>query len=81
MTLLGAFVGGGLALRFGVMRILMLGALLSSLSNLLFAWLAGYGHSVIALLSWVISKFYTFLIFLSIFLQLFQFLHNFYIVI
>lgn len=49
MTLLGAFVGGGLALRFGVMRILMLGALLSSLSNLLFAWLAGYGHSVAAL--------------------------------
>ena len=49
MTLLGAFVGGALALRFGVMRILMLGALLSALSNLLFAWLAGHGHSLPAL--------------------------------
>ena len=51
MTLAGAFVGGGLALRFGVMRILMLGALLSALTNLLFAWLAGYGHSVPALIA------------------------------
>ncbi len=51
MTLLGAFVGGSLALRFGVMRILMLGALLSALTNLLFAWLAGYGHSVPALIA------------------------------
>ena len=31
-------------MRFGVMRILMLGALLSAGSNLLFAWLAGHGH-------------------------------------
>ena len=51
MTLLGAFVGGSLALRFGVMRILMLGALLSALTNLLFAWLAGHGHSVPALIA------------------------------
>ena len=51
MTLAGAFVGGALALRFGVMRILMLGALLSALTNLLFAWLAGYGHSVPALIA------------------------------
>ena len=50
MTLVGAFVGGSLALRFGVMRILMLGAVLSALTNLLFAWLAGYGHSVPALI-------------------------------
>ena len=50
MTLAGAFVGGSLALRFGVMRILMLGAALSALTNLLFAWLAGYGHSVPALI-------------------------------
>ena len=46
MTLAGAFIGGSLSLRFGVMRILMLGAVLSALTNLLFAWLAGYGHSV-----------------------------------
>ncbi len=51
MTLVGAFVGGSLALRFGVMRILMLGAALSALTNLLFAWLAGYGHSVPALIA------------------------------
>ena len=51
MTLAGAFVGGSLALRFGVMRILMLGAGLSALTNLLFAWLAGYGHSVPALIA------------------------------
>ena len=51
MTLAGAFVGGRLALRFGVMRILMLGALLSALTNLLFAWLAGFGHSVPALIA------------------------------
>ena len=51
MTLVGAFVGGSLALRFGVMRILMLGALLSALTNLLFAWLAGYDHSVPALIA------------------------------
>lgn len=50
MTLLGAFLGGALALRFGVMRILMLGALLSAASNVLFAWLAGVGHSVAALM-------------------------------
>eukprot|EP01034_Spumella_vulgaris_P035287 gene35287-43505_t len=42
MTLLGAFVGGVLSMRFGVMRILMLGALLSAGSNLLFAWLAAH---------------------------------------
>ena len=50
MTLLGAFVGGVLSMRLGVMRVLMLGAVLSALSNLLFAWLAGYGHSVPALI-------------------------------
>ena len=49
MTLVGAFVGGVLAMRFGVMRILMLGAILSAASNLLFAWLAGHGHDVTAL--------------------------------
>ena len=51
MTLVGAFVGGSLSLRFGVMRILMLGAVLSALTNLLFAWLAGHGHSVPALIA------------------------------
>ncbi|MCA3237140.1 MAG: AmpG family muropeptide MFS transporter [Curvibacter sp.] len=49
MTLLGAFVGGLMALRLGVMRVLMLGAVLSAASNLLFAWLAGHGHDLTAL--------------------------------
>ena len=46
MTLVGAFIGGGLAMRFGVMRVLMLGAVLSAASNLLFAWLGTRGHEV-----------------------------------
>ncbi len=50
MTLVGAFVGGVLSMRFGVMRILMLGAVLSAASNVLFAWLAGHGHDVSALI-------------------------------
>lgn len=49
MTLVGALLGGVLAARFGVMRVLLLGAVLSAASNLLFAWLAGQGHSVQAL--------------------------------
>ncbi|MCU0941589.1 MAG: MFS transporter [Hydrogenophaga sp.] len=49
MTLLGAFLGGALTLRMGVMRVLMLGAVLSAASNLLFAWLAGHTASVTAL--------------------------------
>ena len=49
MTLVGAFVGGLLASRLGVMRVLMLGAVLSAASNLLFAWLDGVGHDVTAL--------------------------------
>ncbi|MCE2782668.1 AmpG family muropeptide MFS transporter [Limnohabitans sp.] len=54
MTLVGAFVGGLLSARFGVMRVLMLGAVLSAASNLLFVWLSGVGHDVQALV-WVIS--------------------------
>ena len=50
MTLVGAFVGGGLAMRFGVMKVLMLGAVLSAASNLLFAWLATAGHDVTTLI-------------------------------
>ncbi|MDD5334659.1 MAG: AmpG family muropeptide MFS transporter [Rhodoferax sp.] len=50
MTLAGAFLGGALALRLGVMRVLMLGAILSAASNLLFAWLGTRGHDVTALI-------------------------------
>ena len=50
MTLVGAFVGGLLSSRLGVMRVLMLGAVLSAASNLLFAWLSGVGHDVTSLI-------------------------------
>ena len=50
MTLVGAFVGGALAMRYGVMKVLMLGAVLSAGSNLLFAWLATRGHDVTSLI-------------------------------
>lgn len=49
MTLAGAGVGGLLALRYGVMRVLMLGAALSSGTNFLYAWLATRGHDLPAL--------------------------------
>jgi MFS transporter, PAT family, beta-lactamase induction signal transducer AmpG len=54
MTLVGAFIGGVMTMRLGVMRVLALGALLSALTNLLFAWLGTRGHDVQALV-WVIS--------------------------
>jgi PAT family beta-lactamase induction signal transducer AmpG len=50
MMLLGAFIGGGMILRLGVYPVLMLGAVLSAATNVLFAWLAGYGHDVTALI-------------------------------
>ncbi|MBI5278770.1 MAG: permease [Burkholderiales bacterium] len=46
MTLVGALLGGALAVRLGVMRTLMLGAVLSAASNLLFAWLTSRGHDL-----------------------------------
>jgi MFS transporter, PAT family, beta-lactamase induction signal transducer AmpG len=49
MTLVGAFVGGVLSMKIGMMRTLMLGAVLSATSNLLFAWLTTRGHDVQAL--------------------------------
>ncbi len=50
MTLVGAFLGGAMAMRWGVMRVLLLGAVLSAATNLLFAWLAGLGHNLNALI-------------------------------
>jgi len=46
MTLVGGFLGGLLVLRFGVIRILFIGALLSALTNLLFMLLAQVGHNM-----------------------------------
>jgi MFS transporter, PAT family, beta-lactamase induction signal transducer AmpG len=50
MTLAGAFIGGALAVRVGVIRVLMLGAVLSAASNVLFAWLATRGHDLTGLI-------------------------------
>ena len=54
MTLVGGFLGGLMTMRYGVMRILLLGAILSALTNLLFMWLAQSGNNIM-LLSGVIA--------------------------
>ena len=46
MTLAGAFVGGVVALRIGVMKTLFLGGVLSAVTNLLFSVLATRGHDL-----------------------------------
>ncbi|WP_250460048.1 AmpG family muropeptide MFS transporter [Microbulbifer litoralis] len=42
-TIIGAFLGGALVVRYGIMRPLILGAVLLSAANLLFAYLAHVG--------------------------------------
>jgi len=54
MTLVGALIGGAMALRIGVMRVLMIGAVLSAASNVLFVVLSTRGHDLTGLI-WVIS--------------------------
>ena len=49
MTLIGGIVGGIVVARFGIMPMLLTGALLVSATNLVFAWLATVGASVPAL--------------------------------
>lgn len=49
MTLAGGFLGGVLTVRYGVLRILFLGAFLSSATNLLFMFLAGVGNDSVVL--------------------------------
>jgi PAT family beta-lactamase induction signal transducer AmpG len=46
MTIAGGFIGGLLALRFGVMRVLLLGAVLAAATNLLFMLLASIGYDM-----------------------------------
>lgn len=46
MTIAGGFLGGLLSVRHGVIRILLLGALLSAATNLLFIALAAAGHNL-----------------------------------
>jgi PAT family beta-lactamase induction signal transducer AmpG len=54
MTILGGFLGGILSVRFGVIKILFVGALLTALTNLLFMLLAIKGYDI-TLLYFVIS--------------------------
>jgi len=49
MTLAGGFLGGVLAMRFGVMPILLLGAVLSAITNLFFMALAFAGNDIMIL--------------------------------
>lgn len=46
MTIAGGFLGGLLSVRFGVMKILFIGAVLSAATNLLFMLLAQIGYNV-----------------------------------
>jgi PAT family beta-lactamase induction signal transducer AmpG len=46
MTLIGATMGGVCVARYGLYRILFLGALLSSATNILFALMTDVGHSI-----------------------------------
>ena len=46
MTILGAFIGGVLVARYGIMRPLLLGAVLIAATNLLFAGLAAAGRDI-----------------------------------
>lgn len=49
MTLAGAFVGGIVTLKIGVLRTMMIGAVLSAGTNLLFAALSNVGHDLMFL--------------------------------
>lgn len=46
MAVLGGFLGGLLSMRYGVIRLLLAGAILSALTNLLFIGLASAGHDL-----------------------------------
>ena len=49
MTIAGGFLGGLLSVRYGVMKILFLGALLTVATNLLFMLLASSGNDIVLL--------------------------------
>ena len=49
MTLLGAVIGGVFVKYFGALRMLIIGAMLTSSTNLLFAWLSNIGANIPAL--------------------------------
>lgn len=49
LTIIGAASGGILVMRYGIMRIMLLGLILVIGSNLMFAWLAQHGPDIVAL--------------------------------
>ena len=49
MTIAGALIGGAVAVRLGMMRMLLIGAVMVSVTNLAYAWLATVGPHVWAL--------------------------------
>jgi|TARA_B100000959_G_scaffold108013_1_gene113766 PAT family beta-lactamase induction signal transducer AmpG len=55
MTIVGGFLGGILSLKYGVLRILYLGAFLTVATNLLFMLLSTHENHSLLLLSFVIS--------------------------
>lgn len=50
MTSLGVFAGGWMVARLGLVRAMVVGAFMSPVSNLIFAWLATQGHDLGALM-------------------------------
>ena len=50
MTSVGVFVGGWMVARLGLIRAMVVGAFMSPVSNLVFAWLATQGHDLQALM-------------------------------
>ena len=55
MTIFGAFIGGFLALRIGVLKTLLLGAILAAVSNLAFAWMSLQIEPGISSLAFIIT--------------------------
>ncbi|HPQ97568.1 MAG TPA: MFS transporter, partial [Thiolinea sp.] len=55
VSILGGFLGGLFASRFGVMRTLLWGAILTAITNLVFTWLAHAGHDLTVMYLAVIS--------------------------
>jgi PAT family beta-lactamase induction signal transducer AmpG len=49
MTLVGVAAGGLLVARYGLFRALVLGGILQAATNILYAWVAVEGHSLLAL--------------------------------
>ena len=49
ISIVGGFLGGIFAMHYGVMRSLMLGAILTAFTNLVFVWLAFAGHDIVVM--------------------------------